>query len=158
MTWRLLKLVFWTQQIKPDATIDSSHTRYVKAVAGFCCTLCEVFIKNQVARTEHISSDDHKQKIVKAEEERIANEKAAAEKRKQEAEEKKAKQAAIAAEKAAAAAEAKQKQATPASDSAPVNESQPDVADEKVNGDDNPESSAENDSETVAAAAAATQG
>lgn len=109
---------------KPEAKLPESdpNSKYITAAAGFCCSLCEVFLRDKSARAEHIEQEGHKAKLAVAEEKRKAEEAAkpkpaptaAAAKKAQNANNKKVAAAAAAAQEAnkdAAAAPAQAEEA-----------------------------------------------
>lgn len=66
---------------KVDEPIDQAQLKCVPAVFGFVCKLCDVFLRDKVARREHIDCDEHMEKFRAFEEEQ---QKALAEKEKDE--------------------------------------------------------------------------
>jgi len=64
---------------KVDEPIDQAQLKCVPAVFGFVCKLCDVFLRDKIARREHIDSDDHMEKFrIFEEEQKIKEEEAAA--------------------------------------------------------------------------------
>lgn len=51
-----------------DEPIDQAQLKCVPAVFGFVCKLCDVFLRDKIARREHIDSEDHLVKFVAFEE------------------------------------------------------------------------------------------
>lgn len=60
------------QKANDDQPIDQAQLKCVPAVFGFVCKLCDVFLRDKVARREHIDSDEHMEKFKAFEEEENA--------------------------------------------------------------------------------------
>ena len=50
------------------------QAQYVTPVYGFCCQLCDIFLRDRITRSEHFKLESHIEKFDKAEEERKARE------------------------------------------------------------------------------------
>lgn len=70
--------------------IEPAQLRYVPAVFGFCCKLCDVFVKDKYMRAAHIALESHQEKFKAAEEQKLKEEAAKKEAEAKEAEAKEA--------------------------------------------------------------------